>query len=185
VHEKSIIRISDSMSREKFDSGKSPDKIEPEFMPVRNRILGLARKFGIQDIKKGGALATALGVHNALIKRLIDKTSFPGLKNLIRICKQAEVSSDYLLFGKEAPLSALEDMGVVYESRQPAPVDLELISQVVAAVLKYLQEHRLKLGPRRIGDMISRGYEDCITEKTRPENLPIKEYLVLTRQIRD
>ena len=154
--------------------------IKPEHYPIRDRILGLARKFGIADIKKGGALAKRLGVHNSVIKRLLENHSLPGLDNLKKICDQAQVSADYLLFGPKALPQTGEHQEFTYDARQPAPADTELIAGVAAQVQAYLYERNLKFGPNRIGKIIGLGYEQCVIDKIKPQELNIKALVVLT-----
>jgi len=75
--------------------------IKPEHQNIRERILSLAARFKIADLKKGGKLARALGVHNSVIKRLIENQSLPALDNLNKICEKAGVSADWVLTGRE------------------------------------------------------------------------------------
>jgi len=157
--------------------------IKPENFPIRERILKLAEKFGIKDIKKGGALARKLGVHNSVIKRLIEYESLPTIDNLIKISENAGISTDYLIFGGEYQLHIGEHRDISYDARQPAPIDTELIAAVATQVQQYLDKHRLKIGPKRFGKLISLSYEQCVTDKIKPESLEIKSLLLLTAMI--
>ena len=158
--------------------------IKSDHYPIRDRILGLARKFGIEDIKKGGSLASRLGVHNSVIKRLLENRSLPGIDNLKKICDNARTSADYLLFGSETLLQTGEHQESTYDARQPAPADTELIAEVAAQVHQYLYEHNLKIGSHRLGKIIGLGYEQCVIDKTKPIELNIKALLVLTALVK-
>jgi transcriptional regulator with XRE-family HTH domain len=154
--------------------------IKPEHYPIRDRILGLARKLGIEDVKKGGSLASRLGVHNSVIKRLLENRSLPGIDNLKKICDNAQTSADYLLFGRDPLPHTGEFQEFTYDARQPAPADTELISGVAAQVQEYLFEHNLKFGPQRVGKIIGLGYEQCVIDKIKPQELNLKALVVLT-----
>jgi|WetSurMetagenome_2_1015567.scaffolds.fasta_scaffold227163_2 hypothetical protein len=158
--------------------------IKPAHYPIRDRIFGLARKFGIEDIKKGGSLASRLGGHNSLIKRLLENRSLPGIDNLKKICDNAHTTADYLLFGREPLLQTAEHQESIYDSRQPAPADIELISGVAAQVHQYLYDHNLKIGANRLGKIIGLGYEQCVIDKNKPNELNIKALLVLTALVK-
>lgn len=158
--------------------------IKPDQSPIRDRILGLAQKFGIEDIKKGGGLAKQLGVHNSVIKRLLERRSLPGIDNLKKICDSAQVSADYLLFGRQPFLQTAEYQELTYDARQPAPADTELIAGVAAQVHQYLCLHNLKIGSQRLGKIIGLGYEQCVIDKIKPEELNIKALLVLTALVK-
>jgi hypothetical protein len=150
--------------------------IKPEYQEVRSRILQLMWRLGILDLKKGGSLARALGVHNSVIKRLIENKSLPALENLTRICKTTGVSADFILFGKEPPTTSEMEL-TTYDSCQPAPIDTALISEVVTEAQNYLDKHRLKISPERMGKWIAMLYEHRITEKMKLGEDTLKGYL--------
>jgi len=148
---------------------------------IKDRILNLAKKFGIQEVKRGGRLAKKLGVSNSVIYRLMDEISLPGLENLTKICRAAQVNADYLLFGQEPQfLYGRPGDEVFYEARAPAPADLDLMADCVSEIVHYLQERRLKISARRLGQVVRKLYEHCITEDEKPGPELVKAYLRLT-----
>ena len=118
--------------------------IKKEHLPIRDRILGLADKMNVHDLKKGGRLARALGVHNSVIKRLLDNQSLPGAENLKKICEHAQVSADYILFGRESAPHASEFQEGLYDARLPAPMDIGLLARVLATVHDTLKAEKLR-----------------------------------------
>jgi hypothetical protein len=148
--------------------------IKPEYQEVRERILALMWRLGISDLKKGGGLARALGVHNSVIKRLIENKSLPALENLTRICKTTGVSADFILFGDKP--STTSEMKLT-DSLQPAPIDTSLISKVVTEAQNYLDKNRLKISPERLGKWVAMLYEYCVTEKKELDEDALKAYL--------
>ncbi len=105
--------------------------------------------------------------------------------SIMFIADKYNKSLDWLVYAKEPILGSAEMPGERYESQQAAPVDLILISQVAAVVQKYLDRLRLKIGPNRLGQIISMGYEQCITDQIIPASIDVKQHLDLTRLIKE
>ncbi|MBW2135650.1 MAG: S24 family peptidase [Deltaproteobacteria bacterium] len=81
-------------------SVKRKSRIKNELIPVRNRIWKL-----VEELAGGkpGTFAKKANVHNSVIENVRDNVSLPVVENLIKICNFANVSADYILFGKKPP----------------------------------------------------------------------------------
>lgn len=154
--------------------------IKSEHIPIRDRILGLTLKLGIDDLKRGGRLARALGVHNSVIKRLLDKQSLPGAENLIKICENAGVSADYILFGRQSPPQTGEIQEINYDIRPSAPVDIRLLSQILVAINDTLEAQKVHLDALKKSRLVGLIYDHCSKEKEKPGILLVQRYLLLT-----
>jgi hypothetical protein len=118
-------------------------------------------------------------------KKVKTKVKSVELDSILFIAEKYNKSLDWLVYGKKSIVSLAEMPTEIYESQQPAPGDLVLISRVTAAVHEYLSRLRLKIGPNRFGQVIAMGYEQCITDQIPPDNINIKQLLKLTRLIKD
>jgi transcriptional regulator with XRE-family HTH domain len=154
--------------------------IKTEHLPIRDRILGLADKMGVHDLKRGGRLARSLGVHNSVIKRLLDNQSLPGAENLKKICEHAQVSADYILFGRVSAPQTGEFQEVLYDVRMPAQVDIPLLARALAAVNDTIKAEKLKLDELKTSRLAGLVYEHCSKEKEKPDIVLVKRYLLLT-----
>jgi transcriptional regulator with XRE-family HTH domain len=141
-------------------------KIEKNLVPVCDRILRAIEELPANQ-NRGKKQPKASGVHNTVIKRLIEAESLPSAKNMIKICQATGLSADYFYFGDSAENTRHygSEMTQPYQSQSPAPVDTDLITQVVIAAEKYLEDHRLKISKERKGVLISLLYEYRVTEK--------------------
>jgi hypothetical protein len=160
---------------------KTISKIKNELLPIRDRILRALADLP-ENRRKPDRQPKAKGVHNSTIKRLVEETALPAAENMMKICKVTGLPADYFYFGtKPAPSDMiLSEMPDFYDARLPAPVDVELIAQVVIHVENFLDQNRLKISGQRKGKLISMIYEYCATEKEKPTPEIIKAYLRLT-----
>jgi hypothetical protein len=156
-------------------------KIEKILLPIRDRIL-LAIEELPANQNRGERQPKAPGLHNTVIKRLIDRVSLPTTKNMIKICQATGLSADYFYFGDsiENTRHYGSEMVQPYQSQSPAPVDTELIAEIVVIAEKYLEECRLKISKERKGILVALLYEYRITEKTPITPDVIKAILPLT-----
>jgi hypothetical protein len=156
-------------------------KIENNLLPIRDRIVRAIEELP-ENQNRGKKQPKARGLHNTVIKRLIDQESLPNTKNMIKICQATGLSADYFYFGDLAENTRHygSEMAQPYQSQAPAPVDTELITQVVIIVEKYLEDHRLKISKERKGALISLLYEYRVTEKDEITPDVIKANLRLT-----
>ncbi len=148
----------------------------PQILEVRRRVLDLKNKFDIFELKRGGRLAKKLGVHNSVITRLIDHISFPTIENIITICKNAEVSADYLLFGREQ-MRLEEFTSENYIARPLAPIEADLLHRVNLLVEEILTKEKKKLSPEQKSRLITRIYNDCAEDRSQPDDIMVKRYL--------
>lgn len=159
-------------------------KIEKNLLPIRDRILRAIEELP-ENQQRGNFQPKAKGVHNTVIKRLIDRDSLPTTKNMMKICQATGLSADYFYFGDTAVNTRYHgaEMEQPYQSQPPPPVDTEIIAQVVIIAEKYLEDHRLKISKERKGALISLLYEHRVTEKEAVTPEVVKAYLRLTHPI--
>ena len=159
-------------------------KIENNLLPIRDRILGAIEELP-GNRERGKKQPKAKGLHNTVIKRLIDRDSLPNTKNMIKICQATGLSADYFYFGNQAKNTRYlgSEMIQPYQPQSPAPVDTEIITQVVIMAEKYLEDHRLKISKERKGILIALLYEYRVTEKEEITPEIIKANLRLTHLV--
>lgn len=112
----------------------------------------------------------------------------PRPDSLLKIKRAFNVLIDHLLDSEapgQLPLQTFEHQPLSYDARPPASSDTYLIAAVVAAVDQFLDHHRLKVGSKRLGKIISLGYEKCVIDKIKAVELNIKALLVLTALIEE
>lgn len=148
-------------------------------LEIRKRILDLKERFGIEDLKRGGRLAKKLGVHNSVITRLIDLKSFPTIENIITICQNAGISSDYLLFGKKLQPSLQEFCSEHYEGRPLESLETVLLFEVIETVDEVVINQRQKLSVRQTARLVALVYEHCRRKRERPDADLVEKYLLL------
>jgi hypothetical protein len=120
-----------------------------------------------------------LGFDNQMYRWRSGVTKTIVMDTAVKIARQFHKSLDWLIFG-HGPLVLQEFQEGAYESRQPLPVDTENIARVSSVVQTYLSGHRLRIGPKRFGKIIALGYEQCVTDNFKPEELDVKALMVLT-----
>ena len=121
-----------------------------------------------------------LGTKNLYTRWKHGRSQIPKLEKVLLIAEKFNKSLDWLLFAQEAqPLSQISEFADTYESQTPAPVDTELIAEVVRTVEIFLEKHRLKISAQRKGRFVSMIYEHCITEKVSPNTVNLRAYLIL------
>lgn len=142
---------------------------------IKARILGLKERFGIKDLKRGGRLAKKLGIHNSVITRLLDETSFPTFKNLKLICKNAGVSADWLLFGDSWETKAAEQQAEDYLAPTYSEGDLKALAQITLDTDNFLKNSRLHISPERKYYWLQLNFEYWFTNRERPDERVLKE----------
>jgi hypothetical protein len=140
----------------------------------------------MQEFRLGNddrAFDTQLGVKNKLYRWRRGDVKGLEIDTLLLISETFGKSLDWLVFGKE-PVGILQEMvPPAYDARQPAPVDVDLIAEVVDKTEDWLNRSRLQISPRRKGVLVSMIYENCVVEKVRPDDDIIKAYYLLSRRV--
>lgn len=154
--------------------------INDENLPIRDRILN-----ALEDLEENrlrpGKHPQAPGVHNTTIKRLIDRESLPGVKNLAAICRATNKSADYFIFGKEPALATGEAAAKLYDARPLPDLNEVLLIQVVATVEEYLLREKRKIYPTHKGRLIAALYDICQKDKTLPDSQMVENNWDLVR----
>jgi hypothetical protein len=159
-------------------------KIEKNLLPVRDRILRAIEELP-ENQNLRGKQPKASGLHNTVIKRLINRETLPTTKNMIKICQATGLSADYFYFGDAAENTRhySSELTEPYQPLYPAPTDTELITQMVVIAEKYLEHHRLKISKERKGVWIALLFEYRVTEKDEITPDVLKATLRLTHSI--
>lgn len=139
------------------------------------RLLQIMEEQGIQEQQEFNQI---VGVKRA-ITRWKNGETVPKLHSLLKIKERFRKSLDWLIHGEET-IIGLAEYSDSYDSRAPAPTDLDLMAEVAQTIITYLDQHRLKINPRRLGKLIALGYEQCIVDKIKPQSLNIRALLPLS-----
>lgn len=148
------------------------------------QISKIMEDIGLRPEKDDRKFDRMMGFKNQLYRWRTQRTKKVTLENAMLIANKFDKSLDWLIFGKE-PLQSYEHRPILYDARQPAPADSDLIAKVSAAVQQHLNAVGLKIGPNRLGKTISLGYEQCVSDKIRPQELNVKALLVLTALVEE
>lgn len=113
-----------------------------------NQVKKIMDEFGISDQDE---FNKKIGIQRALT-RWKGETR-PSIDSLLIIKKVFGKSIDWLLTGEEPQKTGVfhEHPIETYEARPLAPVDTELISEVVKTVEEFLAKERLQISPERKG----------------------------------
>jgi len=149
--------------------------------------LGQIKKIMIEEgLTKGVEFDRAAGIKNKVARwfNVKYRANSVEIDTLLSIAKRFDKSLDWLVFGQElAPKDRVAETASTYDARQPAPVDIELIAEVVDKVEDWLNRARLQISTRRTGVLVSMVFEHCVVEKVHPDDDIIKPYYILSRRV--
>ena len=120
----------------------------------------------------------AIKVSQAITKWKSGQT--PSAESLLAIKKTFGISIDHLLTGEEpcAPEIAASPKEI-YEARPLAPVEAELLNQILTIIEETLKEEKKALAAELKGRLISRIYNDCAEDRSKPHATMVKRYIWL------
>ncbi len=118
------------------------------------------------------------GVHKSTVCRW-ETGTIPDREMRRKIAAYGNLTEEWLLRGEAPVAQLLEHTPDYYEARRPAPLDEDLIIQVVATVEEYLAATKIKRRPLQKGRLIAMIYDHCLKEKEKPNSLLVKRYLPL------
>lgn len=120
----------------------------------------------------------ALGLKNKLYRWRTGEVHGVTLETLLLIREKFRKPLDWLLFGEETP-RFLAETQASYEARSPAPIEASLLNEAWALVEKVLADEKKQLSSEQQLRLITRIYNDCAEDRSRPDQVMVRRYLWL------
>jgi transcriptional regulator with XRE-family HTH domain len=109
-----------------------------------------------------------------------EKGKLPDEETLKKLADYGGVTVEWLLKGEETPIIQ-EHAPELYQA-QPVELDVDVLTEIIAAARGYLRQHRQSLNDRSEARLIADLYYYWLTEKTMPDYQVIHAYLPLAKR---
>lgn len=120
----------------------------------------------------------AIGTQRALTRWKMGEST-PGVASLVAIKKVFGKSLDWIILGEEPSYRLIEAGRDDYDTRPAPPADPVLLGQVLEIADLVLKTHKLKLTPGQRGRLVAKVYDQCATDRIKPDDIMVKRYLLL------
>ena len=103
--------------------------------------------------------AAFLGVSRSTIQRYENDADVPGTNLVVALCEKYKVSSDWLIFGKDA--SFQEDT----QTKETSPLNLEVLVDAIDTIEQILHDKKKAMTPANKAEIIAKIYEYYLDEE--------------------
>jgi transcriptional regulator with XRE-family HTH domain len=156
------------MSRKKLTSNET-------FPGLPNRIKFL-REAHTQ--KEFGAI---LGVSKATVSKYESGINIPSSDILKKIASVGNKSIEWLLRGDQPSAPHHIEHVDTNRLRPGPPLDVALLSEILAEIKKFMAEKHVKLSPQREARWVALVYDHCQEDKVKPNRMLVERFLWITK----
>jgi transcriptional regulator with XRE-family HTH domain len=146
------------------------------FIGIADRIGEVRKKLNLSQEEFG----KLVGVRKSTISRY-ESGTIPGDENLRRIAEIGNTTIEWLLRGEQTSIPQLAERAKDTNSQPGAPLDVALLSEVLAETKKFIADKRLKLVPQREARLVALVFDHCQGNKVKPDRNLVERFLWITR----
>ena len=121
------------------------------------------------------------GLQKSTVSRY-EKGRIPDEETLNNIANIGNVTMEWLLKGDERQTPQFsEPAPEVYGVRPGPPLDVILLSEILAEIKKFMAEKHVKLSPQREARLVAVVYDQCRESKVKPDRILVERFLWITK----
>jgi transcriptional regulator with XRE-family HTH domain len=146
------------------------------FIGVADRIGELRKKLNLSQEEFG----KLLGVKKSTISRY-ESGTIPGDENLRKIAELGNTTIEWLLRGDQPSIPQLLERSPDTSDQREAPLDVALLSEILAEIKKFIADKRLELSPQREARLVALVYDHYQEDKVKPNRILVERFLWITK----
>lgn len=122
-----------------------------------------------------------LGVSKATISKYESGFAIPSSDILRKIASIGNKGIDWLLRGDRPLASQPSDHSQNTYDQREAPLDVALLSEVLAEINNFIADKRLKLLPQREARLVAIVYDHCQENRVKPDRILVERFVWITK----